>query len=106
MSDEQERVLWAIPYGTPRTIAAVAHMAGLSRRDTEAAVEALRLAGEPIIGGSGGLRLTADPAELAAYVDARRRRLASIYRGCRSLRRTTRRMQERRDLTLFGDRVA
>jgi biotin operon repressor len=75
----------------------------VTRRDIEAAVESLRLAGQPIIAGNDGLRLTEDPAELAAYVEARRRRLVSIYKGNRSLRQTVRRLQEQRDLTLFGD---
>lgn len=76
------------------------------RREIEGAVEELRLRGEPVIGGSEGLRLTEDPAELAKYLDARRRRMASIYLGSRALRRTLRRMQERADLTLFGDIAA
>src|SRR5688572_2646000 len=75
--------------------------AGGSRRVIEEAVESLRLKGEPIIGGNDGLRLTEDPDELAKYVEARRRRLVSIYQGNRSLRRTVRRMREANDLTLW-----
>lgn len=67
------------------------------RREIEGAVEELRLRGEPIVGGSEGLRLTEDPAELARYVEARRRRLVTIYAGTRALRRTLRHMEEARD---------
>lgn len=74
-----------------------------SRRDVEAAVEALRLRGEPIVGGNDGLRLTENPDELAAYVEARRRRMASIYLGSRALRRTVRRLRERTDLVFWED---
>jgi hypothetical protein len=73
------------------------------RREIEGAVEELRLRGEPIVGGSEGLRLTEDPAELGAYIEQRRRRMASIYLGSRALRRTLRYMQEARDLTLWED---
>jgi hypothetical protein len=52
------------------------------------------LKGEPIVGGNEGLRLTEDPDELARYVEARRRRLVSIYRGNRRLRQTVRHMRE------------
>jgi hypothetical protein len=73
------------------------------RREIEGAVEELRLRGEPIVGGSEGLRLTEDPAELEKYVEARRRRLVTIYAGTRALRRTLRYMQMERDLTLWED---
>ena len=86
----------------PTTIADLAVLCNVSRRDIEACVEELRLRGEPIVAGNDGLHVTEDPAELEQYVDARRRRIASIYLGCRSLRRTARRMRERADLTLWG----
>lgn len=75
---------------------------GVSRRDVEAAVEALRVDGHPIVGGNDGLHLTSDPVELEQYVAARRRRVVSIYLGTRALRLTARRLRERVDLTLFG----
>jgi hypothetical protein len=67
------------------------------RREVEGAVEELRLRGEPIVGGSEGLRLTEDPAELERYLEARRRRTAHIHRGTMRLRSTLRRMQEVHD---------
>ncbi len=77
------------------------------RREIEETVEWLRLQGEPIVAGSDGLRWTTDPDELRAYVEARRRRLVSIYAGNRKLRETLRHMQEAADersgLTLLRD---
>ena len=94
----------------PATIADLALMIGVSRREIEEAVESLRLQGEPIIAGNDGLRLTEDPDELAKYVEARRRRLVSVYKGTRALRSTLRHMKEAQDeaagLTLFGDMAA
>jgi biotin operon repressor len=98
MTPVESRVLAALR--DPHTIDELRHALGYSRRDVEAAVEALRLAGEPIVGGNDGLRLTDDPDELSAYVEARRRRMASIYLGSRALRRTLRRIRERTELTL------
>lgn len=101
-SETSPAVLHAIRFYGPLTINEVCTMTKLSRRDVEAAVESLRLAGEPIVGGNDGLHLTEDPVELENYVEARRRRMASIYLGSRALRRTARRLRERVDLTLFG----
>jgi biotin operon repressor len=81
----------------PATIEELRLMLHTTRRDVEEAVESLRLAGEPIVGGADGLRLTENPEELAAYVEARRRRAVSIYLGTRALRRTAARMREVRD---------
>jgi hypothetical protein len=99
--DPPNAVLHAIRFYGPLTIEEVRSFVRVSRREVEAAVEELRLRGEPIVGGNDGLHVTEDPVELEAYVDARRRRIASIYLGCRSLRRTARRMRERADLTLW-----
>jgi hypothetical protein len=94
----------------PATIDDLRLMLRVSRREVEEAVESLRLAGEPIVASNDGLRLTENPDELAAYVEARRRRAVSIYLGTRALRRTTARMREVQDeqngLTLFGDVAA
>lgn len=83
------------------TIADLALLCAVPRRSVEEAVESLRLRGEPIVGGNAGLWLTEDPDELAAYIEARRRRLVSIYAGNRALRRTLRHMREARDLTFW-----
>lgn len=87
----------------PVTIRDLATFCAVSRRDVEAAVEELRLAGEPIVADNDGLRLTNDYLELEAYIEARRRRIASIYMGNRALRTTARRMREREELTLWKD---
>lgn len=83
------------------TIAELAVLLDVPRRVIEETVEALRLRGEPIVGGNDGLRLTEDPDVLEPYIEARRRRMASIYLGSRALRTTLRRMRERADLTLW-----
>jgi biotin operon repressor len=87
-------VLTAIKGWGPLPIAEIAALCSLSRRDVESAVEELRLAGEPIVGDGRGLHLTENPDELAAYLDARRRRMASIYLGNRALRRTVTRLRD------------
>lgn len=84
----------------PATIDELRLMIHCSRREVEEAVESLRLAGEPIIGGTNGLRITEDPDELAAYLEGRRRRTATIHRGTMRLRSTLRHMREAQDLTL------
>jgi len=95
-------VLHAIRFYGPLTIEEVRAFVRLSRRDVEAAVEELRLRGEPIVGGHDGLHVTEDPSELEAYLKARGRRTAQIHRGTMRLRSTLRRMRERADLTLWG----
>lgn len=87
----------------PITIDELRRLLMLTRRDVEAEIERLRLQGEPIVASSAGLRLTDDPDELAHYVEARRRRLVSIYMGNRALRLAARRMRERGDLVLWRD---
>jgi hypothetical protein len=79
------------------TIADLALLCAVPRRSVEEAVEWLRLRGEPIVGGNHGLVLTEDPDELAMYLEARRRRLVSIYAGNRALRVTLRRMRLAQD---------
>lgn len=85
-----------------RTLDEIAQFAGVSRREAEAMVEGWRLAGKPIVAGARGVKWTSDPLELERYVDARRRRMVSIYLGTRALRLTARRLRERVDLTLFA----
>lgn len=74
------------------TIAEIAQRLGWSRRSVEEAIEDLRLAGEPIIAGPQGVRISNDAAEIRAYARGRRHRLASIAKGTRSLLRTARRL--------------
>lgn len=96
----ERSVLWMLR-GDRYTIGELCSQLRKSRREVEEAVEFLRLRGEPIVAGNDGLHLTEDPDELTAYVEARRRRMASIYLGSRALRRTLRYMRERADLTLW-----
>ena len=71
----------------------VAKWAGLSRRETEGAIEALRLEGQPIVGGNEGVQLTRDPRVVREYVKSRRRRLFHVALGTRALLRTARRLE-------------
>jgi len=96
-------VLTAIKGWGPLPIAEIAALCSLSRRDVEAEVEELRLAGEPIVGDGRGLRYVEDPSELEKYVQARRRRMLSEWKGTVSLKRTLRRMREREALVLWPD---
>jgi biotin operon repressor len=99
-----ERILHTLVLsGQTWTIEELRRLLQVPRRDVEAGIESLRLAGNPIIADAHGVRVTNDPDELAAYLEARRRRLVTIYAGNRALRKTLRAMQERTALTLFGD---
>lgn len=102
MTPEAERVLATLrrhPDGL--TMDVLARWTSLGRRDVEAAVQEIRLAGEPIVTGSFGVRLSDDPAEVAAAAEGLRRRLVTQYLGVRALRRTARTMQSADDLTLW-----
>lgn len=95
MTPEAEAVIRELgDHALAVTIAEIADETGLPRRKVEEAIEELRLAGEPIVAcGRGGVALTADPAELEAYLGQRRHRAASIHRGTLALRTTLRRIQ-------------
>ncbi len=64
----------------------------LSRREVEAAILALRLAGEPICSDGTGVWL-GTPDELAACIERLRARARTQLVTCRALRRTLRRME-------------
>ena len=85
-------LLHAAEAGEWHTIAELSGRLGWTRRVVEEAIEALRLGGEPIIGGAHGVRLSSDAAEIREYARGRRSRLASIARGTRSLLQTARRL--------------
>ena len=77
----------------PRTIDELRSHLDMTRREVEEAIQAARLAGVPIIDrGRSGVALTSDPDELAAYLEKRRRRMATVHRGTLALRSTLRRM--------------
>lgn len=106
MTPEAERVLATLrrhPAGL--TMDVLARWTSLGRRDVEAAVQELRLAGEPVITGSFGVRLSDDPAEVAAAAEGLRRRLVTQYLGVRALRQTAKAMHmaadAEQDLTLW-----
>lgn len=86
-----------------RTLDEIARQLSIPRREVEQLIEGWRLAGKPIVAGSRGVKWTDDPTELAAYLEARRRRTAHIHRGTLRLRTTLRRMRERVDLVFWED---
>jgi len=86
----------------PTTIRELTVLCNVPRRSIEELVEDLRLQGHPIIATNAGLQLCEDPILLERYVQARRRRMLSEWKGTVALRRTLRRMRERDELTLFG----
>ena len=77
----------------PWTIRDLANVGGVPRRVMEEWIEEQRLSGVPIIGDAHGLHLARDSQELADYLEARRRRLVSQYKGTRALRPTLARMR-------------
>lgn len=78
----------------PMTIDVLAREARLSRRDTEAAIEALRFEGEPVVAGNEGVELTRDPRKVREYVASRRRRTLTVALGTRAMLRTARRLED------------
>jgi len=105
MTELEERVLARLSDGRWRIIGFLAESLGVPRRSIEAAIEALRLAGHPIIGGDTGVRLSDSASEVREYAQDRRRRLVSVHRGTRALLATARRMEGVRELRLW-DRVS
>ena len=102
-----ERILTALViHGRWTTISFLAQQLGLSRRDVEAGIEALRLRGEPVIGGNEGIKYTLDLTELEAYIAGRRLRTAAIHRGTMALRGRLRRMRHGSQTVLFPDVAA
>lgn len=86
-----------------RTLDEIAAELEVPRREVEQLIEGWRLAGKPIVAGRRGVKWTDDPHELARYLDARRRRMASIYLGSRALRATLRRMTHGEQATLWDN---
>lgn len=97
----EQRVLAALQHGRWQTLGDLASVLRVPRRDVEAAVEALRLHGAPVIAGGEGVKLTASDMELAAYIQGRRLRTAAIHRGTMALRSTLRRMKHDEQKTLW-----
>ena len=99
----EQRVLAALQHGRWQTLGDLAAILRVPRRDVEAAVEALRLHGAPVIAGGEGVKLTTSDAELDHYIQGRRMRTAAIHRGTRALRSTLRRMRYGSQETLWSD---
>jgi len=97
---EQGDVLAMLKRG-PLTLAELAQANHLPRRAVEEAVQALRLAGEPIVSDGNGIRYSTDAAEVAACAKALRRRYISQAITARALRRTARRLESAGELTLW-----
>src|SRR5688572_14557323 len=76
----------------PQTKRVLAERAGTTSREVELAINALRLAGWPILSDSDGYRLSQDPQEVLACSQRLRRRAVNQYRTARALRSTARRM--------------
>ena len=105
MTDLAARVLTLLRDGRWRLLSGLAELLDVDRRLIEEAVEELRLAGEPIVGGNAGIRLTDNPIELRAYIAQRRGRAFAIAKGTRQLRHTANRMESGNagQRTLFGE---
>lgn len=94
----EQRVLAALEanesiWASGMTIRSLAEWTHEPRRVIEALIEELRLRGVPVVADKDGLHLAHDANELARYIEARRRRLASIYQGNRALRKTLEEMK-------------
>lgn len=99
----ESRVLAALQHGRWQTLADLATVLRVPRRDVEAAVELLRLHGAPVIAGGEGVKLTDQPRELEHYIQGRRLRTAAIHRGTMRLRSTLNRMRHGTQETLWRD---
>jgi predicted transcriptional regulator len=78
----------------------LAHWLNVPRRDVELAVQALRLAGEPIVSDGNGLRYSTDPAEVRECAQRLRSRLATQAVTTRAMLRTARRMEQPKEMVL------
>lgn len=90
----------------PRTLAALAFITGLKRREVEAAVQSLRLRGEPIVSDGEGVRLARDSEDALRCAQRLRRRAIGQLVTARALREAGKRMalaeEERDRLTLWA----
>ena len=79
-----------------RTIGSLSESLNVSRREIEAAVQAARLDGIPVVSGSEGLWISDSPEEVARAAESLRKRLVTQYATVRALRATARRMAVRK----------
>lgn len=102
MTPAEDDVLWQLQRAQmPVTLRDLAMWTHLPRRDVEAAVQALRLSGQPIVSSAEGIRLSSDPDEVRECATALRRRLTSQAITARAMLRTARRMTDEKALTLW-----
>lgn len=96
-----------LPSGEDRavTLSELAERMGVSRREVEHAVQAARLAGEPIVTSQRGCWLSTDPDEVARAAESLNSRVVNQYRTVRAMRATARRMRavDVHQETLFGE---
>ena len=69
-------------------------------RSVELAIHAARLEGSPIVSDGDGYRITHDAGEVRRCADSLRRRLVQQAITARALKRTARRLEAQRELTL------
>ena len=77
---------------TPVTLAELARATGETRRSVERAVQALRLAGHPIVTDGSGVRLAHDAGDALTCADRLRHRAIVQLLTARALRRAGQRM--------------
>lgn len=94
MTPDERVVLAVLRDREAYTLADLAVAAGLSRRETEQAVQALRLAGQPIVSSGDGIRLSDDPDEVEACARRLLHRLRAQRRTAVAMRRTARTMRQ------------
>lgn len=93
MTDDMADVLRQIGDGRWRTIDGLAASLGWPRRAVEEAIQQLRLAHYPILGGSAGIRLSDDYREVRAQAQDLRGRIVTQARTARAMLTTARRME-------------
>lgn len=76
------------------TISDLAGLLDVPRRAIEEAVEDLRLAGHPIVGGGSGVKLTRNVNEIRDYVQSRRSRTLAVAKGTRAMLAAARRLED------------
>jgi hypothetical protein len=93
-----------------RTIGHIAEHAGVSRREVEAAIQAARLDGHPIVSGDRGVHLAQSAQEARSAANALRRRYITQAIVARAMRRAARRMAaaeaQLEQLPLFEEEAA
>ena len=92
----ERRVLAFVGQVGPVSIAEVARILRLPRREVEAAIEELRRTGHPIAADGRGVWLETDPERYAENVASRRRRAVRQLVNVRRERMTVRQMRMQR----------